>query len=178
MHAPAPRAGVPESNPPTRALDFLGFEPTPAQRLVKAAYWRAWAEDPSVDPASTTSAHVMQICDAPSIDKWWKQSGFRDWFVGREEWKIRADAAAQMWLDTVIRRLSGGGISDKDLVGLGRVLAEVAGHTGRGVPAEKSVGQAKLPPSEAEARIQFERLASALGWTPPRLTSEPDSGGS
>lgn len=166
-------AGTPSEATLVRASDFLGFEPTPGQTLVKHAFWVAWREDPSVDPRSITPQDVLAVCDAPSIDKWWRDAGFRDWFLNKEEWRGKAEAALHMWLDQTIRRLAGGMLPGSELAQLGKLLADL---TGRGPKAvDTGRGAKQLPPmSEAEARAHFERLALAQGWSPPAQLGSKD----
>ncbi len=169
MGAAAAAAGIPDDDSIKRASEFLGYEPTPGQRVVKAAFWAAWRDDPSVDPARLTAADVGKYVDAPSIDKWWRDSGFRDWFLNKEEWRAKAEAATGLWLDQIYRRLASGMMSDKDLVGVGKLLTEVTNKIPRATdPKQKQLGM-----TEAEARAVLEAAGRQLGWQPPAALPAP-----
>lgn len=157
-------AGVPSDGTAQMAAEFLGYVPTPGQILVKHQFWTAWRLDPSVDPKSVKPQDVLAVCDAPSIDKWWRDAGFRDWFLNREEARAKAEAAYHIWLDQTIRRLAGGMLPGSELAQLGKLLGDMTGRSPKSQP-EPAKQQKQL--TEGDARAQFERVATQLGWTPP-----------
>lgn len=156
--------GMPTDDAVKRASEMLGYEPTPGQILVKHSYWTAWRLDPQIDPKSVTPQDVLACVDAPSIDKWWRDAGFRDWFLNKEEWRGKAEAALHLWLDQTYRRLATGMLPGGELAQLGKLLVEVTGRSPKSALAEKNPAR---PMNELEARAQFEQLATQLGWTPP-----------
>ncbi len=171
-HLAGAPAGLPDSQPPRRASEYLGYEPTPGQRLVKSKFWQVWREDPSIDSSSVDASYVASRIDAPSIRKWWSDDGFREWFLGREEFRARADAAVNMWLDHAIRMLASGALQDKDFINLGKLLADMGGKLSKGASPGDSEPDAKPKLTEAQAIKQIERVAAARGWTPPKQIAD------
>lgn len=150
----------------TRAPEFLGYEPTPGMRRVKAQFWVQMREDPSVDPQQLSPADIQRRVDAPSLDRWWRDPLFRSWFLNKQEWVAGAEMAFELWLDQLTGRLMSGLMSDKDLVAAGKLLSEVADKLPRTPSAaskQDPVGQ--LTP--AQAKQKFHELATSLGYLPP-----------
>lgn len=165
--------GTPNDQAVVRASEFMGFEPTPGMVLVKHSFWTAWRENPSVDPRSVTPQDVLLAVDAPSIDKWWRDAGFRDWFLNKEEWRGKAEAALHLWIDQTLRRLAGGMLPGSELAQLGKLLVEVTGRGPKSAP-KRGDEQPVRQLTEADAKRLIEQKALELGWTPPAQLGAKD----
>lgn len=152
-----------------RSADDISYEPSPAQRKCKAKLWTTLRDDPSIDGKSLTLAAAQQICDSGSLDKWWKQPGFREWFLNKDEWRETVELSLSLWADSISSRLLAGTLSDKDLIAAGKLLAEIGGRMPRAGDAKKDVS-AHLTP--AQLREQFHLAATDLGYF---LPAQPES---
>jgi hypothetical protein len=149
-----------------RASEVLGFEPTQAQLRAKAGFWTAYQADPSIAVENLSIHDVVLLVDSPNLKQWWSDSRFRAWFLNKDEWRSQLEYAFLAWLDGAAKRLQGG-MTDKDFISLGKLLAELASKIPRVGDAKPSRSEewAKLPP--AELRRKFHEVAMQLGYAPP-----------
>ncbi len=160
--------GMPSDNVAVRAPMYLGFEPNEAQMKVKAAFWSAWRDDPTVDPAKLTAAAVANLTDAPTIETWWRQDGFRQWFCNKDEWRQELEFSFALWQQKVRERLVSSVLADKDLISLGKLLAEMSNRMPKSAgPIDKKAREL----TDAEARDAVAKAALSMGWTPPQLVT-------
>lgn len=120
---------TPSRDVSTAAQDLI-YRPSNPQRLVKARFWTQYRDDMTVEPDKITAAQVMQIVDEPKVASWWKEPGFRSWFVNDNEHVERAEYVYGLWMDRIEARLEAEGCYDlKELTQIGKLLAEIAGKT-------------------------------------------------
>lgn len=165
--------GLAPKDGPIRAPEYLGYEPTDGQLKCKSEFWAKFRDDPRVDPAHLTAMEVAELVDAPSLTQWWKEPGFRTWFLDGEEWRGDLEFATALWAkELAARMMRSASMSDKDFIAAGKLLAEVTGRMPKGGHASGEAGK-KKPMSEAEALEAFHRTAKQLGYTPPAHLPEP-----
>jgi hypothetical protein len=136
------------------------------QLRARTAFWTRHRNDPMVDPSHMTGAELARQLDVPSMEKWWRDPSFRSWFLLKESWREEAEFSLNLLLAELSARLRRGRVeleATKDLIGLTKVLGELAGKMGRA--ADAAVERAKL--SEAEARKLFDQTARQLGYVLP-----------
>jgi hypothetical protein len=155
---------------PIRAAEFLGFEPTDAQLRVRSAFWVAYREDPTVDLDHLGPSEIARRVDAPSIAKWWVDPHFRAWFLNREEWRTQIEFAFELWLTQVVTRLRSRTVADRELLGYGKMLAEMGRKLPSGTAADgDGDGSTKATPDEMRRLIH--EAALQLGYTPPLVAA-------
>jgi len=78
----------------------LSFEPSPAQRKLKAKYWLAVRDYPGSAADKLSCAEAMRVTNDGRLERWWKSPGFAQWFRGRDEFRERTEYLCQLALDT------------------------------------------------------------------------------
>jgi hypothetical protein len=162
--------GRPAGDDQTRAAakipEILGFSASDAQLRAKATFWVKHREDPLVSPDRLTTAEVARMSGAPQLTKWWTQEDFRGWFLSQDTWRAELAYAFEMWVSQAAARMSQTDLMPtKEFIGLGKLLAELAGRMPRtGPTSETPLKQL----TEGEARQQFDAAAKALGYLPPK----------
>lgn len=80
-------------------VEDLTFLPSPEQRKVKAAFWTTYSENPTVDVEYVTVEEAKAITGDWRVTRWWAMSGFREWFLNKEEFRQRLEYLANLALD-------------------------------------------------------------------------------
>lgn len=79
----------------------LTYLPNPQQRRLKESFWVRWQENPVCDAKDISLAMAQRLVGDSRLDKWWGQSGFKEWFRNQEEFRERASALAHLALDVI-----------------------------------------------------------------------------
>lgn len=93
MRQSSGRPGSPDS-----PLDILNegtadliYRPSELQRKAKIRFWAKMDSNPLQDRDSVTLEAVKRMTGSGTIEKWWKEPGFKDWFLNSEEHKQRLE---------------------------------------------------------------------------------------
>jgi hypothetical protein len=87
------------------ALAELVFQPTTAQREVKAAFWAIHRENPISDVRKVSLADALQITEDPRLSTWWSEAGFKEWFTDQDEFRKRLELAGDLAIEAIIDTL-------------------------------------------------------------------------
>jgi hypothetical protein len=167
------RGAAPGGESRIRAPEYLGYEPTDGQLKAKSEFWAKFRDDPAMDPKHLGPMAIAELIDAPSLTTWWKEPGFRTWFLDGEEWRGDIEFATALWAkEAAARMMRADAMSDKDFVAYGKLLAEVSGRMPRG-GAGAGAGKPPKQLTEAEAMAQFVAAAKLMGFTPPAHLEAP-----
>ena len=77
------------------------YVPRQAQRELKARYWEAWKEDPTVEAHLVTPAAIIEETGDGRITKWWSKVGFKDWFLNQETFLYKTIANGERGLEII-----------------------------------------------------------------------------
>lgn len=108
--------------------DEILFKPSRRERELKAKFWYLVGNDPFLDPkVLTSSANSVRTFLGANLPNW-DTPGFQDWFLNREEYRVRIEYLFGLSLDAMEEILVN---NDPKVQGarvqLIRALAELAG---------------------------------------------------
>ncbi len=112
-------------------LDELLYLPTPAQRRIKAKYWKRAAEATFTDQGPTLP-EILRVVKDKRIPIWWQEEGFKAWFRNEEEFKERMEYIANLALDTVEEILTNPEARESARMAAAKLAIEVAGKMPKG----------------------------------------------
>lgn len=136
-----------------RALDLL-YCPADDERRLKAQFYAALEENPVCDRDEVTVAAVIQLTGDGRVSAWWGKPGFREWFCNKDEFKAKCDFALDLLLDSFVEiARSDDPKSFGAKVQAAKLLAELRGHTGKGVKTKVLDGEIPTDPDELEAYV-------------------------
>jgi hypothetical protein len=124
-------------------------------------------------PLSILQSHeaVEAAAGAPVPVEWTSNSLFMNWLRDPDEGRAKAELLYQRCMDRALEMVTGVTLSDKDLVALLKVTAELSGRASKGGPAPrpKTVGSVAIPAasSREELRKQLHEWAISEGYAPP-----------
>lgn len=103
------------------------FSPSARQRQVKARFWARFQPSPFQSaPDKMSAAEIAKICDSAMIKDQWHLSGFKDWFLNKEEGRERLEYLFMKSLDTAEAILDDPAAQASAKVNLIKVLAELS----------------------------------------------------
>ena len=125
----------------------LTFVPTMAQMKTKASFQTNWA-----GLTTPTEGDVAQITGSTSIQKWWAQPGFKDWFTGADQ------TSAQLALKTAEEILT-----DPDAAAAARVNMVKLVLQYEGALEEKKMASSVQTVKKVSTQELIKRLESVKG---------------
>ncbi len=91
-------------NAVTKAAESIAevvvWSPTDAQRKAKHRLMIALEDNPAVDLESITEEEASRLAKF-SMRNYWSKPGFRDWLVGSNDFRVRAEYLAHKGLDAI-----------------------------------------------------------------------------
>lgn len=152
MAAPVETAEVRQLAKPVEGT----FVPNDAQRMARARVLVATRNDPLLNLSKLTSEQLAKLTRMPTQARNWLQTeGFREWLTASTDLEERTEYVLSLWLDEMIARVQL--LSDKDLIGAGKLLVEVS-HK------QASKSQAQQPALDSMSTEQLKKLVGdALG---------------
>jgi hypothetical protein len=81
--------------------DELIYYPRAAQREIKARFWEAWRVDPTVEAECVTSAEIVQETGESKVHSWWREYGFKEWFLNHESFVHKTISNGERGLDII-----------------------------------------------------------------------------
>lgn len=131
----------------------LTFVPTVAQMKTKASFNSNWA-----GLSTPTEGDVAQITGSASIQKWWAQPGFRDWFTGADQ------TTAQMaFLKSLALRTAEEILTDPDATAAARVNMVKLVLQYEGALEEKKMASSVQTVKKVSTQELIKRLESVKG---------------
>ncbi len=79
----------------------LTYMPSPEQRKAKSAFWARFNDNPICDPQDISLAIALQFANDERLSRWWSQSGFKEWFRNRDEFRQRVEYLVHQALDSL-----------------------------------------------------------------------------
>lgn len=163
----------------------LTYVPNFEQRKTKEAFWLRFNENPTCEAEDIACSLVMRLTGDGRLERWWSQSGFKEWFRNQEEFRERAASLAHMALDTIQSILM-----DLDAQPSARVTAaKLALEIARKMPTQTAQpkylddGINKMDKAQLEQYLARNvhllppsRTTSSGQQNDPNLTVETDSG--
>jgi hypothetical protein len=123
----------------------LTYIPSPEQRKTKAAFWAKYNDNPIVEPQDITLPIILQFVSDERVTKWWPQSGFKEWFRNKDEFRQRIEYLVHQALDSIEYVLSDPKAQASAKVNAAKLLMEVA---------------RKMPPKNVAEQYLDEKIAS------------------
>ena len=77
------------------------FYPNDAQKRLKIQFWRKWNLGPVRSTDDISAAAVAQLTDSSTVEVWWKEKGFKEWFINEHSFAEDAERNAQLALETM-----------------------------------------------------------------------------
>jgi hypothetical protein len=77
------------------------FLPSPSQRAAKSRFWVRYDKALLGEPETLSLAAIARVVKDNRLDKWFSQSGFREWFLNQDEAKERLDYIWNLGLDRI-----------------------------------------------------------------------------
>lgn len=105
----------------------LTFIPSPMQRACKAKFWKRIDYDPSFVDKVTVAAAV-QLTNNTSLNTWWHQEGFQDWFCNKDEASERIEYLYMLWMDKAEELLLNPEANHNAIVQIGKIIAQLSGR--------------------------------------------------
>lgn len=82
--------------------DLAFFSPTVRMHKIKIKFWSKFKTGPfGVSPDDLTALDVARVTGSASIEKWWKQSGFKEWFFNQEDQQERIQVLFEMGMSSM-----------------------------------------------------------------------------
>lgn len=83
------------------------FRPSEAQRRAKAALMAALTDSNNalLDPRAITLGTAIRLTNVQTLNTWWNQPGFKDWFLNKEETKQKIKYLTDKALEAAIQVL-------------------------------------------------------------------------
>ncbi len=81
------------------SVEEVMFDPTPAMRAAKTAFWVKYDEAPMLDIDQVNPTMAASLSGCRTVANWWKRPGFEDWFKNKSEWKQRIEYLALLSLE-------------------------------------------------------------------------------
>lgn len=159
------------SNSPGDVLSSVApeviFQPTEAQRRLKASLLAKLNDNPLYELATLTLTQVQELTGSSTVQKWWSVPGFTDWLLDTDEnrakleylFSLALDAAEQILMNTDPK-------AQGSRVSMIKVLAELAGK----IPGKAPAAAAKTNEIQAVQsmdRAQLIEFLSARGLSAP-----------
>lgn len=119
----------------TLSKQFI-FEPTKAQAKLKAKFWTRFQPGPMQSSDNITLSVAMDVTSNTSLEKYWREPGFRDWFLNNQEERERLRYLFNKSLDAVENILDNPEANANAKANLVKLLAEMTGHLSK-KPVEK-----------------------------------------
>lgn len=146
------------------------FQPTEAQRRLKATLLAKLEDNPLYDLASLTLAQVQDITSNASVQKWWSVPGFSDWLLDSNENKAKLeylfalalDAAEQVLMNTDPK-------AQGSRVAMIKALAELAGK----MPGKSTTNETKNTKDLSTAIASMDRAQLMAFLSARGLASTP-----
>ena len=113
----------------------LVYHPTRIEQACKAEFWIKWNDGPTRSTDKLSAAAVAQILDRGTLNKAWSKPGFKDWFLNKDEFRIRAEYLALRAMDKFEELMDH---SDKDDVQL-KAAKELATLAGKYAPEKREI---------------------------------------
>jgi hypothetical protein len=73
----------------------LILDPSEAQCVAKARFWRKMSENPLYDADKISTAQIERMTGSSMLTKWWANPKFRDWFLEKEHIYYAVSALAE-----------------------------------------------------------------------------------
>lgn len=129
-------------NKATQQLEIVASEltyiPSPEQRKTKSAFWTRFNDNPLCEPQDISLAVAIQFVSDERLTKWWPQTGFKEWFRNRDEFRQRIEYLVHQALDSLEYVLADPKAQASAKVNAAKLLMEVA----RKMPSKQdSAGQ-------------------------------------
>lgn len=124
-----------EKNLPKLVDKFL-FAPTNNMIKIKSKFWSKYNPGPFSSPDNLTMAQALKVTDSPSLERWWSEPGFVEWFTNREEEREKIKYLLNKALDSLESVLDDPTTNPNAKVNATKVLLETAGYLTK-KPVEK-----------------------------------------
>lgn len=135
----------------------LVFIPSPLQRACKARFYKRIDFD--LDLAKdVTLAQAIQLTGNQQLGNWWKQDGFKEWFINQDEAAERIEYLYMLWMDKAESLLLDPLANHNAIVQLGKIIAQLSGRANQ----EKFSDDLINKMSKEQLRAFAERLAPKL----------------
>lgn len=140
----------------------LIFIPSPQQRAAKAKFWKRVDFDPSLAERISV-AGVIQLTNNPTIQSWWKEEGFQEWFCNKDEATERIEYLYMLWTDKVEELLLNPEANHNAIINAGKLLMQLSGRDNSNNERFADDNIQKM--SKAQLQTFIEKMA-------PRLVSQ------
>lgn len=146
-----------------RDPEDMGFIPTIGMVEVKAMFWSIVAHDASLLPDRIDGEQLQLLLGDRRIKGYLKRADFLPWLRNKHTHAAKADALYDKWLGIVEGRMRD--MSDKDIIALGKLLAEVAKKMPERWMKEKLVDADVAKMDDQRLIETILTTARNLGWT-------------
>jgi hypothetical protein len=146
------------------------FQPTPAQRRAKAAYWSTYFQSGNLPPTQVTPAHAARVSGYSEVQKWWASQEFQDWFLNGEEFKQQVEYTSALALDFIQATIQDPLARPADRLAASKLALEVSNKFPKGKQSE-SDSQDPLSSMSRQELEQF--IANKLTKLQPSSKEEP-----
>lgn len=159
-------------------VEYYNYQPTDEQRRAKAKFLRNYRDMPmaSLDKINATMASQLSGVGS-SMYRWFKEPGFREWFLDLNEFESRVEFLVQKALSRAEDMLNDPNLNQAAFVNLLKHLSEVANKIPSRAKEIRYVDAqiAKMSPSQLDAEIK--RLQRALGGSSEISTEDNTNSG-
>ena len=117
--------------PAVQALEAL-YQPSDAERRLKASFFAALEDNPVCDRKGVTAAAVELLTNDSGIHRLWGRPRFKEWFTNTSEFAAKCDYVLDQLLDSFEAiALSDDPKSYGAKVSAAKLLADLRGHTSK-----------------------------------------------
>jgi hypothetical protein len=133
------------------------FSPAPAQKRLKAKFWARYVPGPLTDIDSLSLEDVAEIVRDARIKTNWSISGFREWFLNRDENRERLEYIFTLGLDAAEEILTNPEANPASKVNMLKVIGELAAKFPNKWQQERFVDDEINKMSEFQLKAWLER---------------------
>lgn len=156
------------------------FLPHPSQRKAKSAFWVKFSSNPIADASNITQELIVRFTGEERVRKWWKVSGFKEWFCNEDEFVERVDYLANLALDTMEEILSNPDSNPSARINAAKLTMEIANKMPQKFQKQIYLDEQiqKMDASQLEAFIKKaspELLTAAKEESSEKANKEEDS---
>lgn len=148
--------------------DTVIFQPTPAQKKLKAKFHSRFIPGPLTDLNNLSLSDALEITGDSRLRKLWEQPGFKEWFANRDENRERLEYLFTLALDTAEEILTSETAQASAKVNMVKVLAELANKFPNKYAQEKYVDEEINRMSELQLTTWLSRRGVELPAAKPR----------
>lgn len=151
----------------TDIAEAVLFNPNTAHRRTKVKFWSRYMTGPMTDPSTVSLTEAMEVTQDPKLAKYWAISGFKEWFLNRDENRERLEYLYVLALDAAEEILTNPEAQASAKVNMIKVIGELSNKFPNRYQQEKFTDDEINKMSELQLKAWLEKRGVQLNGIKP-----------